>query len=168
MPNSNCLILIGFKSSGKTTVGRLLAKELGHDFIDTDLTLCQLHQMANIGELYQNLGETQFRKLEQEVLHTINLDVSQVIATGGGIILNEETCQFLKKIGTMIYLDTSLESIKKRLASFTNITLFQHQDMDTMYYTRQALYHRHAKLIIKTDNKTPEQLVVEIKQHLGL
>lgn len=168
MPTAKSLILIGFKASGKTTVGQMLAKDLAYGFLDTDALLCLIHQHTHISELYRNCGEIQFRKLESRLLQTIDFEASQVIATGGGIVINDDNCCLLSQVGSIIYLHTSLESIKKRLMPAADCALFQQQDMDTMYYQRLALYERHANLIVKTDNKTPQQVVDEIKQHLGL
>lgn len=162
------LILIGFKASGKTTVGRLLAKDLAYSFIDSDEALCQSHGISTISALYQNVGENQFRVLEHLQLTSMLRPVSSVFSTGGGVVENQQNLGLLNQFDQVIFLDTSLQQIKNRLPDYQDLPLFKHQSLDALYEYRLGLYRKHARYIVNTDDKTPPQIVDEIKLSLGL
>jgi shikimate kinase len=105
----NNIILIGFKSCGKTTYGQKLAKEMGFHFIDTDVLISN-----NCHDLYET-DPFAFRRLEKQVIAALLEFHSCVIATGGGAILDSNNVAVLKRLGKIIYLRVEKEIIKKRL-----------------------------------------------------
>lgn len=118
------IILTGFKSCGKSTLGLALAKLLDVRFIDSDSLVensyFQQHgQPLGFREIYAQLGEAAFRELEHKVLLSINIQDSMVI-TGGGIVLHPANAQILKKLGYVVFVDTSLALIAQRLRETSN------------------------------------------------
>lgn len=109
------LILVGMMGSGKTTVGRKLAEALDVPFMDTD-QLLQNRLGRPIHQLFQIYGETAFRMHETKVLEALEPQEA-VLATGGGIVVKDENWVELRRLGTTIFLDASLEVLTTRLAT---------------------------------------------------
>lgn len=101
------IVLIGMPSSGKSTVGRLLAQMTGCDFIDTDELIDEKIKMP-ISDFFSLRGEDEFRKIEREVIKEIAGLTGHVIATGGGVILNEDNLYALKYNGKVVFIDRPL------------------------------------------------------------
>lgn len=172
---SKNIILIGFKAAGKSTIGKLLSNTLSYDLIDTDQEILKLNQnnkFATIGELYNNIGEAEFRKQEYEVTQLLPelITNSTVIATGGGVVLNPDNIKLLQDIGTIIYLNTPEEIINQRVNAdqssviFKNNTNMQNEKLSKAYSQRKDLYARYADYIINTCDKTADKIVTEIKK----
>lgn len=102
------LVLIGMPSCGKTTVGKRLAKELDKEFIDCDKEI-ERFTGKSIPEIFTESGETEFRKIESEVIKNIAKKQNAVIATGGGAILNNRNIEFLRANGFIVFLDRPLD-----------------------------------------------------------
>ena len=109
------IYLVGFMGSGKTTFGRKLAQKLGYAFADLDERLAA-QSGKTIPELFANLGEAEFRKLEQEVLHQTMADADVVVSTGGGTPCFFDNMAWMNKQGVTIWLDEPLTAIAARLA----------------------------------------------------
>jgi len=114
------LILFGFKGSGKTHFGKLLAQKMHRRFIDTDDWIVELYakktgQHTLVREIYIQLGPAAFRVLEKEVVKSLKSVKDAVIALGGGSVLDPENVELLQKIGCLVYLSTSAETLKKRV-----------------------------------------------------
>ena len=113
------LILFGFKNSGKTFLGKLLALKLGRHFIDTDAEIEKLYfqrekKAFTYHEIFQKKGEAQFRSLEREIIFSLKNQTNAVIALGGRAI-NEKNFSFLNQIGELFYLKASFSLIAKRM-----------------------------------------------------
>lgn len=104
------IVIIGMSGSGKTTLGRLLAAELGYDFIDTDLWIEQ-HSKLRVKQIFAGYGEPFFRAIESEAVWRAARQPATVIATGGGVILNEENIRVLRQTGVLVFLDRPAEQI---------------------------------------------------------
>ncbi len=104
------IILIGYRASGKTTYGRALAKKLGLKFLDLD-ELLESKINQSIKELVFLKGMDAFRKLEQEALESLSDIENTVIATGGGVILEEKNCENLKKLGKIFWLKPPIQEV---------------------------------------------------------
>ena len=107
------IYLIGMMGSGKTTTGELLATQLGYRFIDTDTTIEKLANQT-VSEIFQTSGESEFRRLETQVLAEISAYTRLVVATGGGIAIDLENWNHLQQ-GLVVWLDPSTETIVERL-----------------------------------------------------
>lgn len=109
-------ILIGFMGSGKTVVGKRLAKRLGYTFIDTDI-LIEENTGKSISDIFSHDGEQSFRDTETQILTELSGLSEHVISTGGGIITKKENRERLKNIGFIIWLRASPETIFKRVST---------------------------------------------------
>ena len=111
------IYLIGMMGCGKSTIGPLLATQLGYNFLDTDPTIEKLVSQ-NIAELFQTVGEPEFRKIETQVLAEVSAYVRLVVATGGGIAIEPENWNHLHQ-GLVIWLDPSVDLLIERLQGDT-------------------------------------------------
>ncbi|MEE1244166.1 MAG: shikimate kinase [Acutalibacteraceae bacterium] len=103
------IVLVGMPGSGKTTVGKLLAKKLQLEFLDTDNLITEKY--GNITDIFKTKGEAVFRDYESEVIKEISAVAGRVIATGGGAVLRAQNTDLLKRNGRIYFLDRPLESI---------------------------------------------------------
>lgn len=108
------IILTGYMASGKSTVGRCLAKKLGMSFLDTDEYI-EKKQNKKISDIFSENGENFFRKLEHECAKALYTKDNTVIATGGGFVLNPENIELMRKNGIIVYLETNADVICDRL-----------------------------------------------------
>ena len=109
----NNIILIGMPGCGKSTVGVVLAKALGMDFIDSDLVI-QKEMGAKLSQLIDQHGDAGFREIENRINAAMEAENS-IIATGGSVVYGEDAMRHLKDIGTVVYLKLSYEAIEDRL-----------------------------------------------------
>ena len=105
------IVLTGMPGSGKSTVGRILAQEMGREFVDTDTEVVRLAQKP-IADIFAQRGEAYFRQLESQVIAQLSQRTGLVIATGGGAILREENVRHLRQNGRIYFLDRPLEDIR--------------------------------------------------------
>ena len=140
MKKKDNLILVGMPASGKSTVGVILAKVIGYDFIDSDL-LIQRREGMRLPEIIEQKGIEGFIAIENEVNASIDASRS-VIATGGSAIYGEEAMQHLREIGAVIYLQVDYEVIRKRLRNIRRrgVVLREGQTLQELYDERCALY----------------------------
>jgi shikimate kinase len=154
------LILIGFMGTGKTTIGKRVAKSLGFRFVDTD-TLIVRKAGKSIPEIFEKSGEEEFRKLETEVLRECAANSDQVISTGGGIVTRPENLEILESAGYVVWLEASPESIYERVRRNRNRPLLQVDDpretIRDMLEQRIDLYRKARDLSVKTDGLTLEE-----------
>ncbi len=148
------VMLIGFQASGKTTFGRLLAKQLNRPFIDTDDLIQQYHPSLSCREIYRTFSKDYFRRLEAEVVagleHTLR---GAVIATGGGCLMNESNGYSLKKHSHVIYLEVSFEVLKERILTRTFLPSYldkgdPENSLKHLYEERSAIYEKWADQIL--------------------
>ena len=108
------IVLIGYRCSGKTVVGKIVSKELGRDFFDTD-ALIEEKAGCSIDTLVCEKGWAHFRDMEKRVIEALSMADNLVIATGGGIVVNAENLRNLKKNGWMVWLYGTPEVLKARM-----------------------------------------------------
>ena len=145
------LIIIGPMASGKSVVGRKLSKKLGLQFFDTDAEI-ERSAGASISWIFDVEGEAKFREREYQVLKKIIHENKYVISTGGGIILKAENTELLKK-GTVIYLETSIQSQLERTMNDKNRPLLQNtldkeSTLRDLAKKRNPIYENLADIII--------------------
>ena len=157
------LIIVGPMGAGKTTIGRLLAKELKLSFKDSDKEI-EERTGANIPWIFDVEGEQGFRDREQEVLAELCQQQGQVLATGGGAILRPENRQALRAGGYVIYLHASVEQQLARTARDRNRPLLRTanpgQVLRDLLEIRDPLYREIADILIETDQPRPPRMVV--------
>ena len=158
----NNLILIGMPASGKSTVGIILAKVIGYDFIDSDL-LIQRRERMRLPEIIQNKGVDGFIEVENEVNSSIEASRC-VISTGGSAVYGEEAMQHFREIGAVIYLQVDFEVIRKRLHNIKRrgVVLRDGQTLRDLYDERCALYEKYADMVVREADGEIEDVVAEI------
>ncbi|CAK9320314.1 unnamed protein product [Citrullus colocynthis] len=114
--NGRCIYLVGMMGSGKTTIGKILAKELGYTFSDSDILVEQEVGGTSVAEIFKLHGEVFFRDKETEVLRKLSLMHGFVISTGGGIVVRPINWKYMQN-GISIWLDVPLEALAKRIAA---------------------------------------------------
>lgn len=164
------IILIGPMGSGKTSTGRMLAKEMGYAFADTDEEVTK-RTGVSIAYIFDVEGEEGFRKRECLALKECLNDNKTVVSTGGGIVLSKENRDLLQDRGTVVYLQTSIRSQVKRTASTNNRPLLQNKDpeetLEKLMLTRAPLYEEIADITIMTDNKSLQEMSKEIQRAIN-
>lgn len=153
------LVLIGMPGCGKTTIGKALAAELGKKFVDSDQVIVQ-KTGKTIPQIFEELGEAGFRKIESEVLADLSLDSSTVIATGGGAILNKRNIGLLKENGTVIFIDRPLKFLETTL----DRPLSSDREMlKKRYNERYSIYCESADIKIDVSQNLEEN-ITKIKE----
>ncbi len=141
----NNIVLCGFMGSGKSTVGKELARIMGRRFIDTD-TLIEKEQGVAIKAIFATHGEDYFRDLEYECCEKISELKNCVISTGGGALTFERNVETLKKGGKIVFLDADFETICERIGDTKSRPLFE--DIEKA----KALFdERHEKYLAAAD-----------------
>lgn len=168
----NKIILTGFRATGKTTVGRLLAAELGLSFVDMDQELIRRH--GPIRELVASKGWPFFRQKEKELLTELVAATDVVIATGGGAIMHTDTWAILKGSGLVVWLSVPVAEIRKRMSSDA-VSSSQRpaltdsdalQEVEKLLKEREPLYRAGSHLELNAAHTPPLQLVEQIRNYL--
>lgn len=149
-------------ASGKSTVGVILAKVIGYDFIDSDL-LIQRREGMRLQEIIQKKGIDGFIKVENDVNASIEVSRS-VIATGGSAVYGEEAMKHLREIGAVIYLQVDFDIIQKRIRNIRQrgVVLREGQTLRDLYEERHILYEKYADLIVREGSGEIEEVVARI------
>lgn len=155
------LILIGMPTAGKSTIGVVLAKMLGYDYVDTDL-LIQKKEGCRLEETIKAKGDEAFLDIEADVCTELEAEHA-VIATGGSVIYRARAMEHLKALGKVLYLKISLETLKERLrdAKSRGVVLKEGQSLENLYDERTPLYERYADLIVEEGSMRFEDVVAE-------
>jgi shikimate kinase len=168
-----CIVisLIGMPGGGKSTVGRLLARQLNQRFVDVDAEIEKRLGVA-IRVFFENEGEARFRDLEQSVIGELLREQGLVLATGGGAVLREANRQALREASTVIYLRSTPEELFRRLRHDTHRPLLQVRDplrkLRDLHQERDPLYRQTAHFIIETGRPSVPTLVNMILMQLEL
>ena len=168
--NSNNVVLVGPMGSGKTTIGRRLAREMNREFLDTDYEIIDKTGVT-IEHIFDIEGEKGFRRRESKILADLCNMSNVVLATGGGIVLKPENRVLLKKSGMVFYLFSSIEQLLRRTAkSKTRPLLEQSLDREKtirdLVSDRDELYRDVASSVIDTTGKKLNEVVSIIKQEI--
>jgi shikimate kinase len=165
MPRSGNIFLVGPMGSGKTTIGRQLAKHLNREFYDSDQEIEQ-RTGASIALIFEIEGETGFRRREQTLIDELTQLKDIVLATGGGAILNEANRRYLKQRGFVVYLRAPVARLFARIYRDRNRPLLQadnpRRKLEEIVKGREALYREVADLVIDTNYRTVRQIIEEI------
>jgi len=152
-PSSN-LVLVGPMGAGKTSIGRRVAERFGLHFVDMDHYIVE-EAGCSIAMIFEIMGEPGFRALEKQTLARLMHNSGQLIATGGGVVLNAENRRCLIQHGFVVYLRTSVEAQLQRLRYDHTRPLLQRDDREQVLYDmaayREPLYLEVADLVFDTD-----------------
>ena len=162
------IVLIGMPGAGKSTVGVVLAKVVGHRFVDSDLVIQETYGKL-LHELITEHGLEGFLEIENQVNAELNSQKS-VIATGGSVIYGKEAMEHLKEIGLVVYLKLSLESIADRLGDLQQrgVALKEGWGLKELYEERVPLYEKYADITVDCHNLTAEQCVDKCVELINL
>ena len=162
---------MGLPGSGKSTVGRQLARRLGVRFIDSDQVIEQ-RLGCSIREFFEREGEDPFRDLEERVMGELTQLPEGVLSTGGGSVLRPANRQVLARRATVVYLHSAPDEVFKRLRHDQNRPLLQVADplgrLRELYHARDALYREAAHFVIETGRPSVPSLVNMILMQLEL
>jgi shikimate kinase len=147
------VVLIGFMGSGKSSVGRRVAALLDFKFVDADALLVE-RQGREIAEIFASEGEGTFRDLESEVLASLTSQAGCVISTGGGVILREKNRALLQKLGLVVWLTASEDTLFARVSRTNKRPLLQTADpratVAALFAARRPLYAAAAQFTLDT------------------
>lgn len=159
------IFLVGLMGSGKTTVGRALAKRLGMRFIDSDHEI-ESRMGASISWIFEIEGEASFRKREADAIRDLTSRKGIVLATGGGAVIDPENRRYLRERGTVIYLRASVSSLLQRTMHDKNRPLLQTEDpqgkMEALSQQREPFYREVADITIDTGQQNVHAMVQSI------
>jgi shikimate kinase len=155
------LVLVGFMGSGKSSVGREIARRWGFRFLDTDMIIRQKYRKS-IPDIFATFGEQVFRDEENKALQDLENSDRAVIATGGGIILQPRNHLLLRSLGVVVWLLASEEIVWERVSRNQNRPLLQTKDPRTtitnLMVTREPLYRSVADINIETSGLTHQEV----------
>ena len=148
------IILIGFMGSGKSTLGNYLSQMTGFTCYDIDTIIEQMAGQT-VQEVFSNLGEAHFRSLEKEVIASFSKVENAIISCGGGVVLDNDNVNSLRKTGKLVWLKANPETIHNRLQNQNNRPLLKGkvlEDIRVMLQQRLHLYEAAADYSVITDN----------------
>ncbi|MCZ6710027.1 MAG: shikimate kinase [Gammaproteobacteria bacterium] len=162
---NNNVILIGMPGAGKSTIGVLLAKRLGYDFVDTDL-LIQVRQGEFLQDTLDARGYLELRDIEEQVLPSLNISRT-VVATGGSAVYSTKAMRQLGRGGVLVYLAAELDELKRRIDDYATrgIARRPDQNFEDLFAERTKLYNSYAQITVNAA-ETPEQVVTAIQAAL--
>jgi len=156
------VILIGMPGAGKSTIGVLLAKELGLGFLDTDLSI-QLREGRTLQEILDGSDYLELRRIEQEVLLATDCH-NLVVATGGSAVYSEPAMTHLRACGPVVFLDVPVEVLRRRIHNYDSRGIARRPDQSfaDLFAERTALYRRHADVTVTCVDHLPGEVVDDI------
>lgn len=158
------IILVGFMGTGKTAVGKKLAKKLKMRFVDMD-DIIEKREGMEISEIFEQKGEPYFRDVEKGVAKEVSKQSNLVIAAGGGAVINEENVKSLKSNGIMICLNASPDKILERTKGYAHRPLLNVPEPSKKVWellAKRAQYYARADYQIDTTNLTIDEVVQKI------
>lgn len=161
------IILIGMPASGKSTVGVILAKLLGFDFLDTDL-LIQRREQQLLSEIIATRGLPAFLAAEEAACLSVHTSHS-VIATGGSVVYSEAAMEHLKSLGTVVYLAVEYPTLADRIHDIQGrgVALRPGQTLEVLYAERVPLYEKYADITVVEGTGRLEETVKAVREKLN-
>ncbi|MBQ4057455.1 MAG: shikimate kinase [Lachnospiraceae bacterium] len=162
----NNIVLIGMPSCGKSTIGVVLAKAIGYRFVDSDLII-QERTGKLLSEIIEEKGIDAFNQIENDVNASLAYNKA-VIATGGSAIYGERAMEHLRSIGTIVYIELPLESLKERIGDLNarGVSIKNGQTFDELFEERRPLYEKYADVTIHAEGLSIREMVYKLKDEL--
>ena len=161
------IFIVGSMGSGKTSIGKMLAKNNNLSFLDTDHEIIRSCGYS-IPDIFQKFGEEHFRGLETEQLRKMNVIENHVISTGGGIILRDDNEKLMKDLGIIIFLDININSQIDRVKNRKNRPLLNNKSLKdnllSLKKIRDPIYKKISNYIIDVSGKERDQVINEIQK----
>ncbi|MEY4711198.1 MAG: hypothetical protein RIS88_648 [Pseudomonadota bacterium] len=166
------IALVGLPGSGKTTIGKLLARRLGLDFVDSDQVI-EERVGCPIRAFWEQQGEQAFRDIEEAALRDLTAQARGIVlATGGGSVLREANRQHLRAATRVVYLRSSPEQVLSRVRQNRNRPLLQVDDplerLQALHAQREPLYRETAHIVVDTARPSLQALINMIVMQLEL
>lgn len=160
---SNNLILIGFMGAGKTTIGRSLSYRLKRSYVDSDKEIERLQGMT-VKQIFEKRGEEEFRKLETEYLESVRDTMHHgILATGGGLPINENNHKLLKNLGRIYYLKVDEDVARKRILRNTKRPLAKADNpkeaIHDLFIKRESVYEKLCDVVVIAGDGEPDKIV---------
>lgn len=161
------IVLTGMPGCGKSTLGVILAKELGMDFVDTDIVI-QNMTGSLLQDILENEGVDGLLDREEQAILSLDMSTPRVISTGGSAVLREKSMKHLLEKGVCVYIRLQLENIEKRInnRSTRGIAAKKDETLADIYRYRTPFYEKYAEIIVDGDNSTVEENVEKLKRRL--
>ena len=161
------IILVGMPASGKSTMGVILAKILGYNFIDSDIVI-QEQDGRKLSEIIEQEGIDGFIEIENRINSGIEAQKT-VIATGGSVVYGKEAMDHYKNIGRVVYLKVSMDELTKRLhnAQQRGVVMRNGQSLVSLYNERSVLYEKYADVTVDEKGLSLEEVIAEIIAELS-
>ena len=161
------IVLIGMPGSGKSTVGVLVSKALGMDFMDVDLVI-QQREGKLLQDSVDELGAQGFMELEERVVCSLSC-TGTVIAPGGSAVCREKAAEHLKKLGKLVYLHLPCSALEARLSNMASrgIAMEPGQTLLDIYNYREPIYRRWADLTVNAEGQDMAETVTSVLEALG-
>ena len=161
------IFIVGSMGSGKTSIGKMLAKNNNLSFLDTDHEIIRSCGYS-IPDIFEKFGEEHFRGLETEQLRKMNVIENHVISTGGGIILRDDNQRLMKDLGIIIFLDININSQIDRVKNRKNRPLLNNKSLKdnllSLKKIRDPIYKKISNYIIDVSGKERDQVINEIQK----
>mgnify|MGYP001595704606 FL=1 len=161
------IFIVGSMGSGKTSIGKILAKKNHLSFLDTDHEIIRSSGYS-IPDIFEKFGEEYFRELETKQLKEMYGMKNHVISTGGGIILKKQNIELIKNLGIVIFLDISINSQINRVKNRKNRPLINDNNLKdnllSLKKIRDPIYKKISNYIIDVSEKERNQIVTEIQE----
>ena len=153
------VVLIGMPTSGKSTMGVILAKILGYRFLDADIVI-QEKEGKKLSKIIEEEGVDGFIEIENRINAGIETEKT-VIATGGSVVYGKEAMDHYKNIGKVVYLKVDMDTLTKRLhnAKQRGVVMRKGQSLVSLYNERSTLYEKYADITIEEKNHTMEEVI---------
>ncbi|MBW1697392.1 MAG: shikimate kinase [Deltaproteobacteria bacterium] len=172
--NNRNIYLIGYRCTGKTTIGKALSGKLGWEFMDSDVELVRTAGRS-IKDIVESDGWDVFRRIERRVIKSICKLDSRVVATGGGVVLNDDNVSNMRETGKLIWLKASADTIKTRLMNDQSSAAYRPslthrgllEEVEEILRCREPLYEKAADFSIITDHMSKDAAVDMILCELG-
>ena len=163
----NSIVLIGMPGAGKSTVGILLAKELGMGFVDTDVAI-QVREGLTLQEILDSSDYLKLRAIEEQVLLSEKID-GKVVATGGSAVYSEIGMARLKDCATVVFLDVPLQELENRISNFDSrgIARKPNQSFESLFEERRELYNRYADISVNCHQQSLQQTLEKTLESLS-
>ena len=167
------IVLIGYRCSGKTEVGKILARELEKDFLDTD-ELIEDNAGCSIETIISRDGWNHFREIEKSLIEEVSRRNNLIIATGGGVVMDEDNVKNLKENAWIVWLDGKLEVLRETMnreqksgkirPSLTGVDPLE--EIKQVLDVRIPFYKKAANFVVDTSNRTLEKVAASITNNL--
>ena len=168
--SSKIIFIVGLMGSGKTSVGKILAKKIGRQYFDTDQEIIR-NENLNISQIFDKHGENYFRELEYKVLTKLKNNTESIISTGGGIVLKKENIDIMTDNGIIVFLNIDVKTQITRIKNKKNRPLLDSNnlkdDLKNMKNGRDKIYESIADYIVDVSETTKYKVIESIQMYLN-